>query len=73
MVIPSLGSVTFKRLYVPPYKLFEATIWSPDLSNVKSVVEIAAVPPAVTTAPIPPSSEASLCSKTSFVGLFNLV
>ena len=40
---------------------------------VNKVVEIAAVPPAVTTAAIPPSIDANLCSKTSFVGLFNLV
>ena len=28
VVIPSLGKVTLKRLYVPPYKLLEATIRS---------------------------------------------
>ena len=34
---------------------------------------IAAVPEAVATAATPPSRAASLCSKTSFVGLFSRV
>lgn len=54
VVIPSLGKVTLKRLYVPPYKLLEATIWSPAFKSTNKVVAIAAVPDAVTTAPIPP-------------------
>jgi hypothetical protein len=29
VVIPKRGSVFARRLYVPPYKLLEATIWSP--------------------------------------------
>ena len=60
-------------LYVPPYKLLEATIWSPDLRSVSKVVEIADVPDAVDTAAIPPSKEANLFSRISFVGLFSLV
>ena len=65
--------LTFNKLNVPPYKLLDATIWSPALNNTSKAVEIAAVPDAVTTDAIPPSRAANLCSNTSFVGLFNLV
>ena len=71
--IPNLGSVTFRRLNVPPYRLLDATIWSPAFNKTKSAVEIADAPDVVTTAPIPPSISASLFSKISFVGLFSLV
>ena len=54
VVIPSLGRVTFNKLNVPPYKLLDATIWSPALNNTNKAVEIAAVPDAVTTEAIPP-------------------
>ena len=58
---------------VPPYKLFEATIWSPVFKRVKSVVASAADPDEVATAAIPPSNDANLCSRISAVGLFILV
>ena len=48
-------------------------MWSPAFNKVNKAVEIAAVPEAVTTAPIPPSNLANRCSRISFVGLFNLV
>ena len=51
----------------------ENLISASNKNKVKRVVDIAAVPPAVTTAPIPPSKDANLCSNTSLVGLFNLV
>ena len=54
VVIPNLGKVTFNKLKVPPYKLLEATIWSPDFSRVNKPVAIAAEPEAKTTAPVPP-------------------
>jgi len=73
VVIPSLGKVTLNKLYVPPYKLLDATIWSPAFSKTNNAVAIAAVPEAVTTAPMPPSSAASRCSKISLVGLFKRV
>ena len=73
VVIPNLGKVTFNKLYVPPYKLLDATIWSPAFKRVKRPVEIAAVPDAKTTAPIPPSIAANLSWRIWFVGLFNLV
>src|SRR5690606_1153860 len=73
VVMPNLGRVTLNRLYVPPYKLLDDTIWSSDLSNVSNAVEIADIPEDVTTAPIPPSRAANLFSSMSLVGLFNRV
>ena len=65
--------VLLSILYVPPYRLFDATIWSPDFNKVIKVVAIAEVPEAVATAATPPSTAANLCSKTSLVGLLSLV
>ena len=48
-------------------------MWSPVFSNTISVVAIAAVPDAVTTAAAPPSRAAKRCSNTSLVGLFKRV
>ena len=73
VVIPYLGNVTFNKFQVPPYKLFEETIWSPVFNNVNNVVANAAEPEEVATPAIPPSNDASLCSSMSAVGLFNLV
>ena len=73
VVMPNLGSVLLSMLYVPPYRLFDATIWSPDFNKVIKVVAIAEVPEAVATAATPPSTAANLCSKTSLVGLLSLV
>ena len=61
--MPNLGNVTFNKLKVPPYKLLEATIWSPAFKRVNKPVAIAEVPDAKTTAPIPPSTAAKRSCK----------
>ena len=71
--MPNLGRVTFNKLKVPPYKLLEATIWSPDFSKVSKPVAIAADPEAKTTAPVPPSKVAKRSCKIWLVGLFKRV
>ena len=73
VVIPNLGKVVFNKLNVPPYKLLEATMWSPAFNKVNSPVEMAEVPEANTTAPIPPSTAAKRSCKIWLVGLFKRV
>src|SRR5690606_21237208 len=73
VVMQILGRVTLNRLYVPPYKLLDDTIWSSDLSNVSNAAEIADIHEDVTTASMPPSRVAYLFSSMSLVGLFNRV
>ena len=73
VVIPNRGNKTFSILYDPPYRLLDATIWSPALSKTKMAVLNADVPDAVATAASPPSRAAMRCSNTSTVGLFKRV
>lgn len=67
-VMPSRGSKDLKRLYVPPYKLIEATILSPAPARQMIVLKIAAWPEAVATAAVPPSRAAARFSNTATVG-----
>ena len=55
-------------LYEPPYRFFEATMWSPALSSEATARCRAAVPLAVQTAPTPPSNAAIRSSSTDTVG-----
>lgn len=67
-MIPRRGSKVLKRLYVPPYKLIEATILSPAPARQIMVLKIAAWPEAVAMAAVPPSRAAARFSKTATVG-----
>ncbi len=73
VVIPNLGKVTFNKLNVPPYRLLDATMWSPDFSKVNNPVAIAAEPEAKATAPTPPSKVARRSCNIWLVGLFKRV
>ncbi len=55
-------------LYEPPYRFFDATMWSPALRSDATARWSAAVPLAVATAPTPPSSAAIRSSSTATVG-----
>jgi hypothetical protein len=66
--IPILGNVLEKRLYVPPYNDAEEMISSPERAMFRSARVSAAWPDATARAPVPPSSCAIRCSKTSVVG-----
>src|SRR6266404_1106868 len=60
---PNFAKSLVSRSWVPPYRQLCASRWSPADSTVSSVVEIAAMPLAVTSAACEPSSAASLaCS-----------
>lgn len=60
VVIPNFGKVAVKRLYVPPYRVLAETISSPVPAILKMALVIAAEPDANASAPIPPSSAATL-------------
>ncbi|CPU66715.1 Uncharacterised protein [Mycobacteroides abscessus] len=54
---------------MPPYRLGEATTWSPVSATLRIANVVAACPDARSSAPTPPSSEAMRFSTTSCVGL----
>ncbi|MNP70280.1 hypothetical protein D3C76_1664970 [compost metagenome] len=60
-------------MYVPPYKVAEDTISSPDSAIFRMEYVMAADPEAVANAPTPPSRAATRCSNTSVVGFINRV
>ena len=67
--MPKRGKVYSRRLWLPPYKQFEAIIWEP-LSKIVEIARcIAAWPLEVAIAPMPPSKADILSSNTEFVGL----
>ncbi len=68
--MPNRGSVWRNRLYVPPYSDVLETMWSPADASVRMARVSAACPEASATAATPPSSAATRCSKTSWVGLW---
>ena len=53
---------------VPPYSWEDATIWSPAWQSAAKVMNSAAMPDAVATAPIPPSRDAMRSSSAATVG-----
>ena len=53
---------------VPPYNCEETTKWSPASHKVITAKKIALIPEDVARAAVPPSSEATLYSKTATVG-----
>jgi len=67
-VMPSFGSVVVNRLYVPPYRLGLATMWSPDSAMLRIAMVVAAIPEESSNAATPPSRAATRCSTTSHVG-----
>ena len=66
---PNRRSVTSSWVTVPPYSEAAATTWSPEPTSAAKVMNSAAMPEAVATAPIPPSSEAIRSSSAATVGL----
>jgi hypothetical protein len=58
-----------RKACVPPYKRFEATIWSPELHSCMSTEDIADIPLAVQYAACVPSIAAICLDKLSTVGL----
>ncbi len=67
--MPSFGSVTVKRLYVPPYSACEAIMLSPAPVTVAIARNVADIPEAHPMPYTPPSSAATLLSNAPTVGL----
>ena len=66
---PNRRRETSSWVIVPPYSLEDATMWSPAAARAAKVTNSAAMPDAVATAPIPPSSVATRSSNAATVGL----